>query len=128
MENKLSGRKVLIIDDEETLLKNIGDFLKVSGYVVFTSPNSTDGLELLRNHEPDLLLLDLHLKEGLTGIQILRAAKMLKPDLKVVISSGFGEEEDTKNDCLSLGASAFLSKPTSLRSLSEAIKNILEVK
>ena len=128
MENKLSGRKVLIIDDEETLLKNIGDFLKVSGYVVFTSPNSTDGLELLRNHEPDLLLLDLHLKEGLTGIQVLRAAKMLKPDLKVVISSGFGEEEDTKNSCFSLGANAFLSKPTSLRSLSEAINNLLEAK
>lgn len=123
-----SGRKILIIDDEETLLKNIGDFLSASGYVVFTSPNSTDGLELLRNHDPELLLLDLHLKEGLTGIQVLRAAKMLKPDLKVVISSGFGEEEETKKSCFSLGASAFLSKPTSLKSLSESIKNLLEVK
>jgi len=122
------GRKVLLIDDEETLLKNIGDFLKVTGYSVFTSSNSTDGLELLRNHDPDLLLLDLHLKEGLTGMQVLRAAKMLKPDLKVIILSGFGEEEDTKNSCISLGASAFLGKPTSLRSLSETIKNLLEEK
>ena len=122
------GRKVLLIDDEETLLKNIGDFLKVVGYSVFTSSNSTDGLELLRNHEPDLLLLDLHLKEGLTGMQVLKAAKMLKPDLKVIILSGFGEEEDTKNSCISLGASAFLGKPTSLRSLSETIKNLLEAK
>ena len=127
METK-SGRKILIIDDEETLLKNIGDFLKVSGYAVFTSSNSTDGLELLRNNAPELLLLDLHLKEGLTGMQVLRAAKMLKPDLKVVISSGFGEEEETRNNCLSLGASAFLSKPTSLKSLSETIKNLLEGK
>ena len=119
------GRKVLLIDDEEILLKNIGDFLKVTGYSVFTSSNSTDGLELLRNHDPDLLLLDLHLKEGLTGMQVLRAAKMLKPDLKVIILSGFGEEEDTKNSCISLGASAFLGKPTSLRSLSETIKNLL---
>ena len=123
-----SGRKILIIDDEETLLKNTEDFLSASGYVVFTSPNSTDGLELLRNHDPELLLLDLHLKEGLTGIQVLRAAKMLKPDLKVVISSGFGEEEETKNSCFSLGASAFLGKPTSLKSLSETIRNLLEVK
>ncbi len=122
------GRKVLLIDDEETLLKNIGDFLKIAGYSVFTSSNSTDGLELLRNQGPDLLLLDLHLKEGLTGMQVLRAAKMLKPDLKVIILSGFGEEEDTKNSCISLGASAFLGKPTSLRSLSETIKNLLEAK
>lgn len=123
-----SGRKILIIDDEEALLKNIGDFLKISGYDVFTSLNSSNGLELLRNHEPELLLLDLHLKEGLTGIQVLRAAKMLKPDLKVIISSGFGEEEETKKSCLLFGASAFLSKPTSLKSLSEAIKSLLEVK
>ena len=122
------GRKILLIDDEETLLKNIGDFLRVTGYSVFTSSNSTDGLELLRNHGPDLLLLDLHLKEGLTGMQVLRAAKMLKPDLKVIILSGFGEEEDTKNSCISLGASAFLGKPTSLKSLSETIKNLLEAK
>jgi DNA-binding response OmpR family regulator len=123
-----SGRKILIIDDEESLLKNMGDFLKVSGYDVFISPNSTNGLELLRNHEPELLLLDLHLKEGLTGLQVLKAAKMLKPDLKVVISSGFGEEEETKNRCFSLGANAFLSKPTSLKTLSETIKNLLETK
>ena len=123
-----SGRKILIIDDEETLLKNTGDFLSASGYAVFTSPNSTDGLELLRNHDPELLLLDLHLKEGLTGIQVLRAAKMLKPDLKVVVSSGFGEEEETKKSCFSLGANAFLSKPVSLKSLSETIKNLLGVK
>ena len=123
-----SSRKVLLIYDDETLLKNIGDFLKVSGYSVFTSSNSTDGLELIRNNDLDLLLLDLHLKEGLTGMQVLRAAKMLKPDLKVIILSGFGEEEDTKKSCISLGASAFLGKPTSLRNLSETINNLLEVK
>jgi len=123
-----SGRKILIIDDEEALLKNIGDFLKISGYDVFTSLNSSNGLELLRNHEPELLLLDLHLKEGLTGIEVLRAAKMLKPDLKVVVSSGFGEEEEIKKSCFSFGASAFLSKPASLKSLSKTIKNLLEVK
>jgi DNA-binding response OmpR family regulator len=124
----MTGRRILIIDDEESLLKNVGDYLKASGYDVFTSSNSANGLELLRNHEPELLLLDLHLKEGLTGIQVLRAAKMLKPDLKVVISSGFGEEEDTKDNCFSLGASAFLSKPTSLKKLSETIRGLLEAK
>ncbi|MCX5687450.1 MAG: response regulator [Candidatus Omnitrophica bacterium] len=123
-----SGRKILIIDDEEALLKNIGDFLKILGYDVFTSPNSSNGLELLRNHKPELLLLDLHLKDGITGIEVLRAAKMLKPDLKIVISSGFGEEEEIKKSCFSFGANAFLSKPTSLKILSETIKNILEVK
>jgi DNA-binding response OmpR family regulator len=122
------ARRILIVDDEEALLKNIGDFFKISGYDVLTSSNSTDGMKLLKNNSPELLLLDLHLKEGLTGMQVLKAAKELNPDLKVVILSGFGEDEEMKNSCLSLGANAFLGKPTSLRSLSETIKNLLEVK
>ncbi|MFA5389264.1 MAG: response regulator [Candidatus Omnitrophota bacterium] len=121
-------RKILIIDDEETLLKNIGDFFRASGYAVFTSPNSDSGLGLLKEHSPELLLLDLHLKEGLTGMQVLKEAKSLKPDLKVVILSGFGEDEDTRDVCVSLGADAFLGKPTSLKSLAGTIKNLLEVK
>jgi len=127
METKSAGR-ILIIDDEEALLKNIENFLKIAGYTAFASSNSSDGLELLKKHEPELLILDLHLKEGLTGIQVLKAAKMLKPDLKVIISSGFGEEEETKNKCIALGAGTFLNKPTSLKTLSETIKNLLEGK
>jgi len=120
-------RKILIIDDEESLLKNIGEFLTIAGYLVFTSSNSRNGLDLLKNHSPDLLVLDLHLKEGLTGMQVLKEAKALKPDLKIIVLTGFGEEEETKNNCLSLGANAFLSKPTALKELSETIRNILEV-
>ena len=120
--------KILIVDDEEALVKNIADFLAVKGHQVFMSTDGDSGLELLKNHSPHLMVLDLHLKEGPAGTQILRVAKMLKPDLKVIMFTGFGEEDDAKDNCLSLGADAFLSKPTSLKSLTETIENLLEGK
>ncbi len=117
--------KILIVDDEESLLKNIADFLTVKGHEVFTSTDGDSGLEILKKNNPHLMVLDLHLKEGPAGTQILRTAKMLKPDIKVIMFTGFGEEDDAKDNCISLGADAFLSKPTSLKKLTETIEKLL---
>lgn len=118
--------RILIIDDEETLLKNIGDFLTVKGYKVFTSNDGRPGLKFVESERPHLLILDLHLKEGPSGVQVLRLAKMIRPELKVIMFTGFGEEDSAKENCMSLGANAFLSKPTSLKSLTETVENLLE--
>lgn len=118
--------RILIIDDEETLLKNIGDFLTVKGYKVFTSNDGRSGLKFVESENPHLLILDLHLKEGPSGVQVLRLAKMIRPELKVIMFTGFGEEDSAKENCMSLGANAFLSKPTSLKSLTETVENLLE--
>ena len=118
--------KVLIVDDEEAVINNTGDYLKAKGYTVFTSLDGDTGLEILKKESPHALILDLHLKEGLGGIQVLRCAKMLKPDIKVIMFTGFGEEEDSKKSCMELGASAFLGKPTSLKSISETVKSLLK--
>jgi len=121
-------RKILIIDDEESVLKNVGDFLEAKGYAVFTSEHGDSGLKLLKAESPQLLILDLHLKQGSSGVQVLEKAKAQKPDLKVIVFTGFGEEEDAREKCVSLGANAFLSKPTSLKDLTEAVENALEAK
>ncbi|MBU1852960.1 MAG: response regulator [Candidatus Omnitrophica bacterium] len=120
--------RILVIDDEESLVKNIEDFLKAKGYEVFASLDGNSGIELLKTQNVDLLILDLHLKDGPSGIQILRVAKMVKPDLKVVMFTGFGEEEEARTSCMSLGANAFLCKPTSLKDLTITIEDLLEVK
>ena len=121
-------QKILVIDDEESLLENIKDFLTAKDFTVFTCQNGDIGLELLKKQNPHLLILDLHLKEGPIGVQILRVAKMLRPDLKIVVLTGFGEEQASRDACISLGADAFLSKPVSLKDLTEVIDKILEEK
>ena len=120
--------RILMIDDEESLLNSIGGFLKVKGNEVFLSPDGKAGIEMIKEKSPEILLLDLHLKDGPSGIQILKLAKMINPDIKVVIFTGFGEEEETRKTCMDLGASAFLSKPTSLKIVAETIDKISEGK
>lgn len=118
--------RILIIDDEETLTKNIKDFLEAKGYAASMALDAKAGIDLVKKNDPHLLILDLHLKDGVSGEQILRASKMLKPSLKVIMLTGFGEEEAARKSCMELGASAFLSKPTSLKNLAEAIENTLK--
>ncbi|MFH1853934.1 MAG: response regulator [Candidatus Omnitrophota bacterium] len=118
-------RKILIIDDEESLLNNIRDFLVLKGYSVFISLNGAEGINIVREHQPDLVLLDLHLKDGPMGTDVLRISKMLKQDIKVIIFTGFGDEEETMAKCKAGGADAMLSKPTTLKSIKETIDNLL---
>ena len=121
-------KKILIIDDEEALVNNVKDFLKIKGYEVFATFDGESGMKIVDSEKPDLLILDMSLKEGPSGIDVLRLSKMIDPNLKVVVCTGFGEEENLKNKCTELGIDGFLSKPVSLKVLADTIAGILEVK
>ncbi len=73
--------KVLIVEDEETLLFTLAHNLKREGYTVITASRGDDGLKLAREQRPDLILLDVMLP-GLDGIQVCR---MLRRDSDVPI-------------------------------------------
>lgn len=105
-------KKLLIVDDEEIVCDSLKRCLAVlGGYEVTTATNSTGAFRLIEEFNPDILLLDLHLPQGLNGIQILERLRQTNPDLKVVMMTGFGEEENIADECLRLGAVKFLYKP-----------------
>ena len=103
-------RKLLIIDDEVNLVKSLSISFKIKGYDVAAANNSADGLRLVKEFNPDLMLLDLHLSEDKTGIDVLREARELKPDLKVIILTGFGDEEGVEKECFKLGGGKIFAK------------------
>ncbi|MBU3911086.1 MAG: response regulator [Candidatus Omnitrophica bacterium] len=117
--------KILIVDDEESLLLNVKDFLTSKGYSVFASSNGTEGINIVKEHQPDLILLDLHLKDGPMGTDVLRISKLLKQDIRIVMFTGFGDEDETVAKCMANGADALLSKPASLKSIKETIEGLL---
>lgn len=117
-------RKLLIIDDEESLCSSLKTFLGIKGYEVNTAGSGTEGLKLLEDFKPGLLLLDLHLSEGLTGMDVLKKAKSIKPDLKVVILTGFGNNKEVTDECYRLGAAKFLSKPLTANEIKGALDAI----
>jgi len=116
--------KLLILDDEEVILESLKLYLERKGYSVLTAQRGEIALSLLKEHNPDLMLLDLHLKEGPTGIEVLKQALAFNPQLKVAVLTGFGKEEDVKDKVFSLGAKLLLKKPIQLNYLKEELDKL----
>lgn len=113
---------LLIIEDEELILNNLKVYLERKGYQVACAQRGDLGLELLKSQEFKILLLDLHLKEGPAGLEVLKEAIKIKPDLKIIVLTGYGQDNDIKQTCYSLGAKGFLKKPISLSQLKEELE------
>jgi len=120
----MANNKLLIVDDEEIILRQFKFFLERKGYVVFTASKGEAGLALLKEHDPDSMILDLHLAEGIQGVDVLKRALELKPGLKVAIYTGFGKDKDAVDMCLNMGAKIVLSKPITLDILKEELEKL----
>ncbi|MCM8786431.1 MAG: response regulator [Candidatus Omnitrophica bacterium] len=118
---------ILFVDDEENLLKVYKSYLERKGHNVVYALKGEDGLEILKNHKIDLLILDLHLKEGMQGIDVLKEAHNTYPNLTIMILSGFGGDEDVIAKCTQLGAKKVLKKPLTLAELKENIEKLLSL-
>jgi DNA-binding NtrC family response regulator len=101
--------RVLIIDDEKSFTEELSEFLKKSGYECLEANNGKEGLEILKNQEIDLLVLDV-LLPGMNGLDILREVKTVSPHVEVIIISGHGNM-DTVITAMRLGALDYLRKP-----------------
>ncbi len=101
--------KVLVIDDEVNFTEEIEEFLHNQGYKSFTANNVQQGKTILKNHDIDLLILDVRLK-GVNGLEVLREVKQTYPKLEVIIVSAHGDM-DTVITALRNGAIDYLKKP-----------------
>ncbi len=100
--------RALIIDDELLIRKSIGRILKQRGHEVFEAENGNVAIEIWREVEPDLVLLDF-MMPGRNGLEVL---KEIEPRLKkqvIVMSAYVGQNEH--EDFIKQGASHFFSKP-----------------
>ncbi len=120
----MTGFVVLIVDDEEGILESLSGIFEDEGYDVLTSSSGEDALSILKEHIPDLILLDVWLP-GIDGIQTLKEIKSLKPDLPVIMISGHGNIELAVK-ATRMGAYDFLEKPLSLERVLLAAQRALE--
>ena len=81
---------VLIVEDEPELLDAAGQLFRSIGYEVVTATNGVDAMAILaRRSDIDILFTDLVMPKGMSGIQLARLARELRPDLKVILASGY---------------------------------------
>ena len=116
--------KILIVDDEVSILNMMKMTLQVDGYEVLTSTNGPEALKIFHNEAPDVVLLDVRMP-GMNGIEVLGRIKEMNPDAEVIIISGHGDMEMAV-ECLRKEASNFLTKPVSDELLTLSIKRSLE--
>ena len=112
--------KILIIEDEEDLVKGIKMNLVDEGYEVDYALNGKIGLEKALTEKPDLILLDIMLP-GMNGLEICKELRRKNMDIPILMLTAKGEEID-KVIGLEMGADDYISKPFSIRELLARVK------
>jgi two-component system alkaline phosphatase synthesis response regulator PhoP len=114
--------KILIIDDEPSIINLVTAYLKPEGYEVYTATDGNAGLKSALAFKPDLIILDLMLP-GLDGIELLTRLRR-ESDVYVIMLTARTEETD-KIVGLSVGADDYVTKPFSPRELVARVKAAL---
>ncbi len=119
------GEKILVVDDVPEQRELATAILVKLGYQVSTAATGEQGIELIRQEQFDLLLLDMILGEGIDGLDTFRAIRKYNPAQKALITSGYSESERIKT-ALQLGAGRHIKKPYIIQELGYAVRQELE--
>ena len=118
----MSGKRVLVVDDDVKTVEVVSLYLKRDGYRVIPAYDGNEALRLARESHPDLIVLDIMLP-GADGLEICRALRA-ESDVPIIMLTAKTEEED-KLKGLDLGADDYIVKPFSTRELAARIRAVL---
>src|SRR5437868_7122105 len=120
--------RVLLVDDELTMVQMVAELLRQEGHEVFPFTNSQAASAALIAHSPELVITDLYFdKTRAQGLEIVRKARELTPPAVVVVITGFGSIE-TAVDAMKHGAFDYLEKPFKLDELRLCVQRALSYK
>jgi CheY-like chemotaxis protein/anti-sigma regulatory factor (Ser/Thr protein kinase) len=123
----MSDGTILIVDDEKMIRDLLVDMLSEAGdYEIQSAINGKEALEICENEEIDLVFTDLRMPV-MTGMEFLAEVRDKKPDIPVVILTGYGRREDVI-EALRLGASNFLMKPQEVELVHSIANKILRMR
>lgn len=115
--------KVLLVDDEESIVESIEYALSQEGFEVVTAHNGQEALQKVQLEKPNLIVLDLMLPE-LSGLEVCRILRRERNETPIIMLTAKGEEIDRVIG-LEVGADDYLVKPFSLRELIARIRALL---
>ncbi|HQR29293.1 MAG TPA: response regulator transcription factor [Anaeromyxobacteraceae bacterium] len=111
----MSGERILIVEDDPSILRGLDLNLAMEGYKVRTAADGEEGLRIARTERPDLLIVDVMLPR-LGGLELIRELRKEDPGMPILILSAKGQEAD-KVAGLALGADDYVVKPFGLKEL-----------
>ncbi|MGB0346970.1 MAG: response regulator transcription factor [Balneolaceae bacterium] len=107
--------KILVVEDEPSLIFTLRDTLESEGYAVIVSEDGEQAVELVQEHKPDLMILDIMLP-GKSGYDICKEVRELKYTFPIIMLTAKDQEID-KVKGLNLGADDYLTKPFGVKEL-----------
>jgi len=117
------GVRVLILDDEPVVGERLETSLERAGFVVDAFSTSHEAIARLKEQQYDILVTDLKMS-GPDGMDVLRTAKEMWPDLKPVVITGFATK-NMADEAMRRGAVAFIAKPFKMSYLRSVLEQLV---
>ncbi|WP_149275160.1 sigma-54-dependent transcriptional regulator [Pareuzebyella sediminis] len=120
--------KILVIEDESAIRRVLVKILSEENdtYILEEAEDGLKGLEAIKNNDFDLVLCDIKMPK-MDGVEVLEAARKIKPEIPLIMISGHGDL-DTAVNTMRLGAFDYISKPPDLNRLLTTVRNALDRK
>lgn len=118
--------RILLVDDEPLLLESLEIVLTVKGNytVVGTAGNGIAALDILKNTQTDVMLIDLNMP-GMGGIELIKKVHELYPDIRMIVLTTFYDEKNI-TEALSNGASGYLLKDSGKDAIIDAVEQTVK--
>jgi two-component SAPR family response regulator len=122
----LKNKRIVIVEDQPIVALDFQTFLKINGYNnVHFFISGKEAMEGIKNTPPDLAILDIKLKDTVTGLDIAEYLKNLK--IKFIFVSAFSNKENYKK-AVDLNPAKILFKPINHNALLNSINEVLQIK
>ncbi|MFH1154059.1 MAG: response regulator [Pseudomonadota bacterium] len=120
-----SGQKILVVDDISTQLDIASTILEKLGYEAFCTTSGEKALACMKKENPDLVILDMILYPGMSGLETYKKMIETHPGQKALLTSGNAKSDEIRQ-AQAIGAGQFIPKPYSILDLGKAVKEELE--
>jgi len=121
-------KKILVIDDEEMVLKSLDKLLKKSGYGVSTARNYDEAMQSVEQSDFNLIISDIRMagKDGVETVKSIRQyyKENKKDAVPEILITGYADESKY-NEAIEMGVSAYINKPFDIKELLDTIGTIL---
>ena len=116
----LEPARLLVVDDEPSVVEVFREFLSGEGYQLSVALSGEEAVRLIPEIKPDLVLTDINLP-GLSGLEVMRFAKRLDPEVAVIVVTGYASAS-TAIDALREGAYDYVTKPFDLDDVQQIVE------
>ena len=117
--------KLLLVEDELEVVDTLKDYFTHHGVEVTNAPSGEEGLTLLESQKPDVVLLDMKLGAGISGLEFLRRAKAAKAKVQIIVVTAV-DDDNVSNMAKGLGAVDYVTKPLTLQDIDRVVLSRLK--